>query len=203
MIDSNIWDGSIPTVAFDMDGTLYKWGVRLNEILLELDPNFPIIDDEARTDFSHFSDGSGRQEIIDQAMAHDRFYDSLEPYDGAIQAVKDTYAAGYLVIFLSTPSISNPMCMANKAEQIRKDFGEEAVKHLILSHDKTIVNTDILVDDKPTITGYATPTWTRIMADHSWNRGIPTPLRLTDWSEWPVLLEEALHTRRSEITTGR
>lgn len=202
MIKATDWEGPVPTVAFDMDGTLYDWGTRLNELILEIDPSFPIIDDEKRTGFSHFGEEGADLSVAREAMAHPNMYMDLEPYDGAIQAVKDTYEAGYKVVFLSTPDTTNLTCASNKIEQIRRDFGEEAVKHLILSHDKTVVNTDILVDDKPTITGYSTPTWTRIMADHSWNRGIPTPLRLTDWSEWPELLEEALLTRRSELQHG-
>lgn len=199
LLPAAVWSGAIPVIAFDMDGVLYNWCKRINELLLHFDPKFPIVQPGERLHFSHLSGVGGRHEYIQLAMTDHRMYLDMEPYAGAIEAVKATYEAGYRVMFLSTPDSDNPSSASNKQEQIRQDFGADAVKHLILSHDKTVVNCDVLVDDKPTITGLVTPSWVRVLPDHSYNKDINTPLRLTSWEEWPTMLEQALMTKRSML----
>lgn len=36
-------NGMRPTIALDQDGTIENWADRLTEILLDLDPAFPIV----------------------------------------------------------------------------------------------------------------------------------------------------------------
>jgi 5'-nucleotidase len=57
---------------------------------------------------------------------------------------------------------------------------------VILTRDKTLVRGDILVDDKPTIAGLATPLWRHILFDQPYNRHFPT-LRL-NWFTWREIL---------------
>lgn len=199
MIHASNWSGYTPIIGFDMDGTLYKWGERLNEILLDLDPGCPVVADDDRVSFGHLIGQGGSRELVAAAMADDRLYTDQEVYEGAIEAVERTYEAGYKVAFVSTPDATNAGCARAKQDQIRKDFGEKAVEHLILTHDKTLVSVDVLVDDKPTITGLMTPNWTRIMMDHSWNRTVDCAFRMVNWSEWDWMLERALSTRRSKV----
>lgn len=197
------WEGTPPLVAFDMDGTLYDWGSRLNQILLGLDPHFPIIADEDRKDFNDLMGPGGDPSVLAAAMAHPDLYDGLEPYPGAIEAVLATVEAGYPAIILTTPDVSNQACAPAKQAQVRRDFGAAWDKLLIMSHDKTVVNAEILVDDKPEITGLHTPAWTRILPDHSWNRYVQQrEIIMGSWQDWPTVLDETLISRGRRLRTA-
>lgn len=55
---------------------------------------------------------------------------------------------------------------------------------LILTHDKTLVYGDVLVDDKGIITGAVTPAWKHLIHDQSHNRYVLNAPRMSDWREW-------------------
>ena len=58
-------NGNTPTILWDMDGTMYHWSSRLNEILLELDPAFPIVPEGQRVGFDYFwVPGADRDTIL-------------------------------------------------------------------------------------------------------------------------------------------
>lgn len=82
------------------------------------------------------------------------------------------------VFFVSTPWASNPQSVAEKTVWVQNWFGREGVKRLILTRDKTVITGDILVDDKPGITGASRPSWVHWLYPQQWNdgaaRGVPT-----------------------------
>ena len=74
------------------------------------------------------------------------FFLSLEPLPNAIESVKklnDTYD----VWFLTRPSIKNINCYTEKAEWIKKHFGEDMLEKLIICPNKSLVKGDYLIDD--------------------------------------------------------
>lgn len=64
---------------------------------------------------------------------------------------------------------------------------------MIMTHDKTLVQGLVLVDDKPVITGALTPTWRHIIFDASYNHGFAGP-RVHGWNEQTVttIMEHAV-----------
>jgi len=87
------------------------------------------------------------------------FFRHLPPFPNAIQQVKKMEQAGFQLWFCTSPLLGNPTCCQEKLEWIQEHFGEEYVKRVILCQDKTTVRGDILIDDKPNITGLHHPTW--------------------------------------------
>ncbi|GAA1772330.1 hypothetical protein GCM10009712_20440 [Pseudarthrobacter sulfonivorans] len=57
--------------------------------------------------------------------------------------------------------------------------GTDAVDRLILTHDKTTVHGDVLIDDKGIITGAAVPSSKHLIHDQSVT-GVP---RVSDWRD--------------------
>lgn len=74
------------------------------------------------------------------------FFLDLEPILDSIESIKalDNH---YDIYFLSSPSYKNPMCYAEKNYWIRKHFGIEWTKKLILSCNKSLLIGDYLIDD--------------------------------------------------------
>jgi 5'(3')-deoxyribonucleotidase len=74
------------------------------------------------------------------------FFLSLEPMPLAIESVKNL-AERFDVWFLSRPSFKNTGSYTEKAEWIKKYFGYDLQKKLILCGDKSLLKGKILVDD--------------------------------------------------------
>jgi 5'(3')-deoxyribonucleotidase len=74
------------------------------------------------------------------------FFIDLEPIMGAIEGVKKLQTK-YDVWILTRPSIKNIHCYTEKAEWIRKYFGEDMLNRMILCPDKSLVKGDYLIDD--------------------------------------------------------
>ena len=56
-------------------------------------------------------------------------------------------------------------CVLEKYQWVEAHFGYDWTKRVILTRDKTIVSGDILIDDKPEITGCAMPPWQHVLYD--------------------------------------
>ncbi|SPN78967.1 5'-3'-deoxyribonucleotidase [Cedratvirus Zaza IHUMI] len=97
------------------------------------------------------------------------FFRNLDLLPGALEHVIQL-KQNYDIYFVSTPELTNPSCCDDKLHNIVSAFtpvlGEDGVKSLlqktILTHDKTLVRVDVLIDDKPLITGCLKPSFIHI-----------------------------------------
>ena len=67
-------------------------------------------------------------------------------------------------------------------------LGNDWIRNIILTNDKTVVKADILIDDKPVITGVENPEWEHIIFDQPYNRQIKDKRRI-DWGNWKSVIE--------------
>ena len=74
------------------------------------------------------------------------FFLDLQPLEGAIEGMK-ILMTKYDVWILTRPSIKNIHCYTEKAEWIKKYFGEDFLDKLILCPNKSLVKGDFLIDD--------------------------------------------------------
>lgn len=172
------------TILIDMDENWLRWGVRLNEILLRLDPSYPIVDDEARTGYDDLAGPGADREVLRAAMNHPDLYDDLEPFEHSTEAILEMEDEGLNVLICSTPTWSNPGCVPGKLATVRKRLGRRWNDRVILTHDKTVIKGSVLMDDKPDIAGSAVPEWTQVVHDRPHNRAMDAAHRMTDWSAW-------------------
>ena len=70
---------------------------------------------------------------------------------------------------------------------IKEHLGQEFAERTIITRDKTLVYGDILIDDKPEVTGIHTPAWTHVVYDQPYNREA-TANRLT-WNNYKEVLK--------------
>lgn len=75
------------------------------------------------------------------------FFANLEPIEYAIETINWLIEIGHDVYFLTAPSIKNIGCYSDKAFWVKKHFGEEMLKKLIISYDKSLLIGDYLIDD--------------------------------------------------------
>lgn len=169
-------------ILVDMDGVVADWAAGMKLALRSSDfldwSRWEILaedaTDEHRTAFA-------------QALRSARFYRWLPPVDGAVDALR-AMSQMHDVFLCSTPDSTNRTCASDKILWTRAVLGREWVKRVILTHDKTIVHGDVLIDDKPQVTGAMVPTWEHILFDQPYNRAVLDRRRITHWSEWAEVL---------------
>lgn len=92
-----------------------------------------------------------KQQQFPQAEA--RFFDELDPIyshnKSNIDYIKDLIQVGHFIRIVTAPSIENINCWTGKAFWIRKYFGKEMLKKLIITYDKSLTSfsADIIIDD--------------------------------------------------------
>ncbi len=70
-------------------------------------------------------------------QSREGFFEGLDPLPKGIETVQTLRECDLFdVMILTAPSIKNIHCYTEKAEVIRRDFGEEMLKNMIISPDK-------------------------------------------------------------------
>lgn len=113
------------------------------------------------------------------------FFLGLEPVQGARDALEEMVHAGHEVRICTSPLTAYTHCVLEKYQWVEKYFGHEWTRRIILTKDKTLVRGDILIDDKPEITGAMSPTWKHVLYDAPYNRNREID-RLHRWSDWKM-----------------
>ena len=171
-----------------MDGVLADWSAGMERTLVaqRVEVNFL---DWSRWEGVREDAAPEHREAFAAAMASAFFYRDLYPIWGAIEALHEMRDAGHEVFICSTPDSTNRSCASDKIAWVRHHLGDDWVKRLILTHDKTLVHGDVLVDDKPEVTGSnPVPSWEHVLFGAPYNRHITDRRRIADWTEWAEVL---------------
>jgi 5'-nucleotidase len=100
-------------------------------------------------------------------------FENPKPISGAVDAVK-ILAEHFEVFICSSPfpgELDSDHGWSEKVSWIRKYLGKEWIDKLILTRDKTLVHGEILIDDKPKITGKKNePDWEHVLFLQPWNK---------------------------------
>lgn len=117
------------------------------------------------------------------------FFEHLPPIDGAVDAVKALLDFGHDVRICTSPINAYRHCVSEKFAWVERHLGLEWTHRIVLTKDKTWVRGDVLIDDKPIITGSLTPTWEHWHYRHSYNAHLPNKkITWTDRESWAELL---------------
>ena len=119
------------------------------------------------------------------------FFEHLPPIEGAIDALKILLSAGLDVRICTSPINHYRHCVSEKFAWVERHLGVEWTHRIILTKDKTWVRGDVLIDDKPVITGSLVPTWQHWLYTHSYNQAVDNGNPRVTWLDtqsWQSLL---------------
>lgn len=151
-------------------------------------PNRFIVPPENRTKFYLREEMPEEyKELITEIIITEGFIESLHEIEGGKQAVYEMEKLGYNVFICTSPFRYYKYCVTEKYKWVEEHLGKIWVEKLILTSDKTLINGDYLIDDKPEIIGATTPKWEHILYDRSYNRHIQDKKRL-NWNNWKEVL---------------
>jgi 5'-nucleotidase len=126
------------------------------------------------------------QETILNIRRATRFFASLPPLPGAIDALEALHQMGHHVFIVTAP-IRTPHSASEKLEWVTKHLGANWTLRTILTRDKTLVRGDVLIDDNPEVLGALPPLWEHIYFDQPYNQE-GTKRRL-NWENYREILE--------------
>jgi 5'-nucleotidase len=169
-------------ILVDMDGVVADWAAGMQLALQS--PDFL---DWSRWEILAEDATDEHRAAFARALRSPRFYRRLTPIEGAVDALR-AMSEQHDVFLCSTPDLTNQTCASDKIHWTRAVLGHAWTTRLILTHDKTIVHGDVLIDDKPQVTGAMVPTWEHILFDQPYNRNVLNRRRITQWSEWAEML---------------
>ena len=175
-------------VLADFDGEFYnRW--------YEQHPDIEIIPYEERKCFYIKDEIHSDLKTYVSAINSGRgFIRSLPVIPNSVEAVKKIAVAGNNVFICTAPLDNYENCVLEKYEWIEEHLGREWTKKIILTKDKTLIRGDILIDDKPDITGKSVPEWEHILYDKPYNRHI-NHLRRINWNNWEMVLKDILNPK--------
>ncbi len=134
-------------------------------------------------------------EAIDTVIRTEGFYRDLLPIKYASTALEEMLEAGHDVFLCTSPLPGSRWCAPEKLAWVERHLGPAWVSRTIITSDKTLVGDRlqpcVLVDDKPTITGAASPPWTHVLFDAPHNQA-EHGLRLSSWTKWRDVIEPVL-----------
>lgn len=180
-------------LLIDMDGTLVdydsefakRWAVMRpdrddlerirNRPKFEIEANFPA---EVKQD-------------VKAVIAQHGFFQNLQPFEGAIDALFQMDKAGLHVFLCTSPSLFQLEGSASgKYEWVRNWLGPHWMSRIILTRDKTVIDAPVLIDDKPDISGAcARPTWKQVVFTQPYNAQKTNMARISQWSQWRDVLK--------------
>lgn len=127
------------------------------------------------------------RDIIDEIVVREGFFGSFAPIDGAKEALETMLALGHDVRICTAPKRDHTFCVPEKLAWIDKYLGRKWAERTIITRDKTLVHGDILIDDKPNITGVVSrPSWEHVFYDQPYNRRFGQ--RRLNWSNYKEVL---------------
>jgi len=168
-------------VLADFDGEFYnRWAKTHSDkpITPPHERNCFYIMDESPEDYRQY---------ITEINTSPGFIRSLPLVDGGTKAVKQIAEMGHVIYICTSPLNNYYNCVKEKYEWIEEHLGFEWTKKLILTKDKTLIQGDILIDDKPEVKGVAKPVWEHIIFDKPYNRKTNHAKRM-NWKNWREVL---------------
>ncbi|XP_012603388.3 5'(3')-deoxyribonucleotidase, mitochondrial isoform X2 [Microcebus murinus] len=190
-------------VLVDMDGVLADFEGGFLKKFRARFPDQPFIALEDRRGF-WLSEQYGllRPGLSEKAISiweSKNFFFELEPLPGAIEAVKQMANLQNTDVFICTSPIKMfRYCPYEKYAWVEKHFGPEFLEQMVLTRDKTVVSADLLIDDRPDITGAEpNPSWEHVLFTTYHNQHLqlqPPSRRLHSWADdWRALLDSKRH----------
>ncbi len=171
----------------DMDGVIVNFEAQVLKTWRQQYPERTFVPLEERRTFRVRDDYPLFTQDIEAIYNEPGFFENLPPIAGAIDALTTLDKLGHQVRICSSPLASYNDCVEEKYRWVDRNLGLEWIDRVILARDKTLIYGDILIDDRPELTGARKPFWEHVLFDQPYNRTVQGKRRL-NWTSYREIL---------------
>lgn len=175
-------------ILVDMDDVLAEFERGVIDNIVEKHPDKKDLFKKDRKEFNLKEEYPELKDLIGEIVGKEGIVHGLEPVKGSIKALKELEEKGHDVFICTSPLTDYRNNVFEKYKWVDENLGQEWVRKIILTKDKTLIKGDILIDDKPVITGKTDPTWEHVIFDRPYNKHIKDKKRM-NWDNWKEVLE--------------
>lgn len=177
-------------ILVDMDGVIVNFEEGFLKAWRQKYPELPFVQLQNRNSF-YIRDDYPKEFLskVEEVYFKKGFILGLHPIEGAINALKEMESEGHQVKICTTPLNGNKFSEEEKTAWVEKYLGKGWLKNLIFIKDKSTVDGDYLIDDKPDIKTTVIPKWEQIIFDAPYNRNVNDKKRLMKWSDWRKVIK--------------
>lgn len=180
-------------VLIDQDGVVADFERGLLDTFRAKHPDAPFVALADRRGFyAREQYGTEWGEAINEIIRAEGFYRDLLAVEGAPAALEEMLKAGHDVFLCTSQLVGSRWCVPEKLDWVEHHLGGAWLRRTIITPDKTLVGDRlqpcVLIDDRPTVTGAASPPWTYVLFDAPYNKEERGP-RLSSWADWREVLE--------------
>lgn len=182
-------------IAVDVDNVLCPLNERWLEMYNEDCDDCVMLKDITGWEIHKFLTKRPNDDSIYAYLQHPNLYKDLEPYEGALEGVRQLREDGHDVIFITAcvlGGIDNKLnWLADTGFTNRRNNGRHVGKDVIIANDKWRVNADVLIDDRAsTILKWHDMERLGIVFDQPWNRNVNMSVpRVFNWSQVKPMIE--------------
>lgn len=175
-------------LLIDMDGVLANFEAGFLREWRQRFPNRFIVPPANRdTFYIHDQYPAEYSDDISNIFNAKGFFRNLPVMEGCLKAIDELSKLDLEMFICTTPLSAYENCVLEKYQWVEEHLGWDWTRRIILTSDKTVVNADFLIDDKPVISGVANPMWEHVIYDWPQNRSETSKRRLT-WANWKDVL---------------
>ena len=168
-------------LLLDIDSTLNNFQEHFMKLFLTKYPDFK---EKLPSDAVHYDVLKMDKAKALEILTSKGFTSAMVPLPGAVEAVQELAKKGFNIFFCTALVTDECDAMKERIQWIGKYFGEEWMKKVIFTLDKTMIRGDYLIDDSPFKTkGSQEPLWKLIVFDVKYNRDKEYYGRIYNWAD--------------------
>lgn len=193
-------DPARPLVLFDMDGVLYDYNARVEQLLQEAF-GYQITVDTAKAMYIEDCLVDPHEIEVAKSIQHAKgMFGSLALEGGALFAWSSIAEAGHNTQICSAPLRNNPWCIKEKRSSLARDFGCRVADEAIIDRDKFRHPGAVIIEDNSAPLHYDKATWRLVLFDRPYNQDVSGP-RIFTWHD-PNLLATLEHVIKRDSDAG-
>jgi len=179
-------------VLIDMDDVLADFDGEIYSRWKKLYPDKYVVPPEERKCFYLYDEMPPESKDLLRGINTTKgFIRNLPEIPGSIKAFNEIASLGHDIFICTAPLVRYENCVLEKYQWVEEHLGMQWTEKMILTRDKTLIQGDILIDDKPIINGIKEPCWEHIIFDKAYNSKILNQRRI-NWQNWKDILTDLL-----------